>query len=169
MPYKYVAYTADGDIIRGNTDAVSPSLVEEMLWRSDYYITSVQEVPPPINWRELFPTLLGVKTQEVIVLTRQLATLIRSGVSIVRALSILREQVSNSMLSNALGEIVAQIETGVPVSAALSRYPLIFPEIYTRMVEVGERTGHLEEVLEQVATYIEKSNSITGKIRGALM
>lgn len=169
MPYQYVAYTEEGDRLRGTTEAPSATSVEEMLWRNSYFIVNVKEIPPTTNWRDLFPTVFGVKARDVIIFTRQLATLVSSGVPLVPSMVLLREQVSNPAFRRALHEVISQVETGNSVSMALRQFPLIFPETYSRMVEVGERTGRLEQVLEQVATYMEKQQAIMGRIRGALM
>lgn len=169
MPYQYLAYTEEGDTIRGTTDAPSSPDVEEMLWRSNYYIVNVKEVRPPTDWREFFPSFFGVKTRDVIVFTRQLATLVNSGVPLLPSFVLLREQVSSPTFRKALREVITEIEGGNSVSMALKRFPLIFPEIYTRMVEVGEKTGRLERVLEQVAIYMEKQQAIMGRVQGALM
>lgn len=169
MPFQYQVYTEEGDVIRGTTDAPSLPTVEEMLWRNNYYIVNIREVAPPMDWREQFPSFFGVKVADVIILTRQLATLVSSGVPLLPALVLLKEQVTNPTFRKALSEIIQEIETGSSIAAALKRFPGIFPEIYSRMVEVGERTGRLEQVLDQVATYIEKQNAIMGRIQGALM
>ena len=168
MPYQYTVYTEEGSTIRGTTDGASEQAVEEMLWRGGYYITSIKEVPPPQDFRDMFPTFFGVKLKDVIVFTRQLATLVRSGVPILSGINLLREQVPNPTYKKALREISHRIESGSSISEALRDFPTIFPPIYSRMVEVGERTGRLETVLEQVATYMEKQQAILGKIRGAL-
>lgn len=169
MPYQYTVYTEEGDILHGTTEAPAALSVEEMLWRNNYYIVNIREVPPPMDWREQFPSLFGVKTRDVIVFTRQLATLVTSGVPLLPAMVLLREQVSSPPFRYALADILHEIETGRSIAEALKRFPAIFPEIYCRMVEVGERTGRLEQVLDQVATYIEKQQAIMGRIKGALM
>ena len=169
MPFQYRVYTDDASVIRGTLEVSSQAAVEGMLWHNNYYIVDIQEVPPPTNWREVFPTMFGVKVNDVIIFTRQLATLVKSGVSLVPALLLLRDQVPNPSMSRALDDVVQQIEMGNRVSETLAKFPLIFPDIYCRMVEVGERTGHLDQVLEQVAVYLEKRDAITGRIRGALM
>lgn len=169
MPFQYVAYTEEGDLIRGAAEAASAASVEEMLWRNAYYIVNIKEVPPPTHWRDQFPTIFGVGVRDVIVLTRQLATLVNSGVPLLQALVLLQGQLDHPAFRRALDEIIHDVETGTPVSTALRKFPLIFPEIYNRMVEVGERTGRLEQVLEQIAVYMEKQQAILGRVRGALM
>ena len=168
MPYQYVVYTEEGSQIRGTTEAPSSAAVEDMLWRSGYYISNIREVPPPTEFRDLFPSVFGVKLNDIIIFTRQLATLVNSGVPLLSGLTLLREQVSSPAFRKALREISTLIEAGSSVSDAIRRFPTIFPPIYGRMVEVGERTGRLEQVLEQVAAYMEKQQAILGRIRGAL-
>ncbi|MBM2826972.1 MAG: type secretion system protein [Dehalococcoidia bacterium] len=168
MPYQYLVYTEDGSSIRGTTEGSSQASVEDMLWRNGYYITSIKEVPPPQDITDMFPSLFGVKLNDIIIFTRQLATLVNSGVPILAAMNLLREQVSSPTFRKTLREISTLIEAGSSVSDAIRGFPNIFPPIYGRMVEVGERTGRLERVLEQVALYLEKQQAIMGRIKGAL-
>src|SRR2546426_631285 len=145
MYYQYVAYTQAGAMIRGTTQANSVNEVEEVLWRNEYFIAQIKEARAPIRWRDQLPTLFGVKVHEVVLFTRQLALLLRSGIPLVRAIGVLREQVENAAFREDLGEVLRDVETGVPMSAALAKYPRVFSDLYCRMVEVGERTGHLDQ------------------------
>ena len=154
--------------MRGTTEAASVTEVENLLWLNDYYIVRIRQATPAINWREQLPSLFGVKIQEVILFTRQLAVLLRSGISLIRAMTLLSSQVSNPLFRDDLDAIMKKVEGGSPLSEALAEYPLVFPEIYSRLVEVGERTGNLDQVLEQLADYLEKRESIVGRVRGAL-
>lgn len=169
MPFEYVVYTDYGSRLQGTTEAPSPGAVEEMLWRNTYYIVSIKETAPRTDWRSQFPSIFGVKPGEVIAFSRQLATLVRSGVPLVPLLVLLRQQVTNETFSRALGEIVEQIESGSTISTAMGHFPLIFPVAYTRMMEVAERTGRLESVLEQASTLMEKQQAVAGRISGALL
>lgn len=168
MPYRFIAYTEDAEQVRGTIEARSEGAVEQALWQMNYFIAHIKAVGEPFDIREQLPSIFGIKTRDVIIFTRQLATLVNSGVGMLPALSVLREQVTNLRFRKVLREIIHLIETGTAMSEALRRYPQVFPSVYGRMVEVGERTGNMEQVLDQIATYMEKEQAILGKIRGAM-
>lgn len=168
MPYKYVAYTQMGERVRGTIEAKSEALAEEALWESDYIIISLKQVRPRPALAELMPTFFGVKPRDLIVFSRQLATLIESGITIVSALQMLGEQVGNKALKKALQRVIEDVQEGDSLSEALRKHPQVFPSIYCRMIEVGERMGNMEAVLRHVATYMEKREALTRKLRGAM-
>lgn len=168
MPYKYVAYTKYGEWVQGTVDATSEALAEEVLWQSDYIIASLRPARPGADLAEMMPTFFGVKPRDLIVLSRQLATLIESGITILSGLQMLREEVGNKALSKALQAVIEDVQEGESLSDALKNHPQVFPPIYSRMIEIGERMGNMEAILQQLATYMEKRESLTRKLRGAM-
>lgn len=168
MPYKYVVYTKYGEWVRGTVDATSEALAEEVLWQSDYIIVSLRPARPGADLAEMMPTFFGVKPRDLIVLSRQLATLIESGITILSGLQMLREEVGNKALSKALQAVIKDVQEGESLSDALKNHPQVFPPIYSRMIEIGERMGNMEAILGQLATYMEKRESLTRKLRGAM-
>ena len=168
MPYRYVAYTKTGERVQGTINAASEAMAEETLWHSDYIIVSLKPARPRAGLAELMPTFFGVKPRDLIVFSRQLATLIEAGITILAALQMLGEQVSSKALKRALLKIVEDIQEGESLSEALKNHPQAFPSIYSRMIEVGERMGNIETVLRQLATYMEKQESLTRRVRGAM-
>ncbi|MFQ5812022.1 MAG: type II secretion system F family protein [Anaerolineae bacterium] len=168
MPYKYVAYTQTGERVRGTLNVASEEAAEEALWRSDYIIVSLRQARPGPDLAGLMPTFFGVKTRDLIVFSRQLATLIESGITILSGLQMLAEQVSSKALQKALQRVIEDVQEGETFSEALRKHPQVFPSIYSRMIEIGERMGNMEGVLRQVATYLEKRESLTRKLRGAM-
>jgi type IV pilus assembly protein PilC len=92
---------------------------------------------------------------------------VESGIALLPAIELLREQ-NRGPLARVLGEIARNIKDGAPFSAAVAEHPSIFPPIYSRLMEVGERTGSLETVLRQVALHIEKEQAILKRVRGAM-
>jgi type IV pilus assembly protein PilC len=168
MPYKYVAYTQAGQRVEGLLDVASEAAAEEALWRSDYIIVSLRQARPGADLAALMPTLFGVKTRDLIVFSRQLATLIESGITILAGLQMLGQEASSKPLRKALEEVSEDVQEGEPLSNALRKQSQTFPEIYSRMIEIGERMGNMESVLRQVATYMEKREALTRKLRGAM-
>lgn len=168
MPYKYVAYTKAGERVQGTLNVPSETAAEEALWRSDYIIISLRQARSGADLTELMPTFFGVKSRDLIVFSRQLATLIESGITILSGLQMLGEEVSSKPLQKALQEVSEDVQEGETLSNAMRKQPQTFPSIYSRMIEIGERMGNMESVLRQLATYMEKRESLTRKLRGAM-
>ena len=168
MPYKYVAYTQAGERVQGTLNVPSEAAAEEALWRSDYVIISLRQARPGADLTALMPTFFGVKTRDLIVFSRQLATLIESGITILSGLQMLGEEASSKALQKALQEVSEDVQEGETLSNALRRQSQTFPSIYSRMIEIGERMGNMESVLRQLATYMEKREALTRKLRGAM-
>ncbi|MBC8248900.1 MAG: type II secretion system F family protein [Anaerolineales bacterium] len=168
MPYKYVAYTQAGERVQGTLNVPSEAAAEEALWRSNYVIISLRQARSGADLAALMPTFFGVKTRDLIVFSRQLATLIESGITILSGLQMLGEEASSKPLQKALQEVSEDVQEGETLSNSLRKQPQTFPFIYSRMIEIGERMGNMESVLRQVATYMEKRESLTRKLRGAM-
>jgi len=168
MPYRYVAYTKIGERVQGTINAASEAMAEEALWRSDYIVVSLRPARPRASLAELMPTFFGVKPRDLIVFSRQLATLIESGITILSALQMLEEQVGNKALKKALQRVIEDVQEGESLSEALGKYPQAFPPFYSRMIEVGEQMGNIEAALRQLATYMEKREALARKLRGAM-
>jgi type IV pilus assembly protein PilC len=168
MAYKYVAYTRAGERLQGTLNVASEAAAEEALWRSDYIIVSLRQARPGADLAALMPTFFGVKTRDLIVFSRQLATLIESGITILAGLQMLAEEASSKPLQKALREVSEDVQEGETLSDALRKHTQTFPPIYSRMIEIGERMGNMESVLRQLATYMEKREALTRKLRGAM-
>jgi type IV pilus assembly protein PilC len=168
MAYRYVAYTRSGERVQGVLNVASEAAAEEALWRSDYIIVSLKPIRPGANLAALMPTFFGVKPRDLIVLSRQLATLIESGIPILTGLQMLEEETRNRALKKALQRVVEDVQEGESLSVALKKHPQAFPPIYSRMIEVGERMGNIEAVLRQLGTYMEKREALARKLRGAM-
>ena len=166
MAYHYVAYTPKGEMIQGRIEAASEKVAEELLWKLNYTIISLKETQETNGGISLFSA--KVKTRDLIIFSRQLATLIESGIPIVRAIQLLQEQTSNKRLRQVLGEIILDLQQGRFLSEAILKHNKIFTNLYARLIEVGERTGNLEMVLRQLAIYMEKEEALVRKIRSAM-
>ncbi|HHX66028.1 MAG TPA: type II secretion system F family protein [Chloroflexi bacterium] len=165
MAYRYIAYTPQGKQVQGRLEAPSEQAAEDILWKQQYTVVSLREI------RESSVTRLlqaRVTTRDLIVFSRQLATLIESGIPIVRALQLLQEQMTNKRLREILGEIAVDIQQGKLFSESLARHKGVFPALYGRLIEVGEHAGNLEMVLRQMAIYMEKEEALIRKVRGAM-
>jgi type IV pilus assembly protein PilC len=109
-----------------------------------------------------------VKAQELTVMTRQLATMISSGMTLLRTFYVLEEQVENKKLKETLGAVREDIEAGLSFSEALDKHPKIFNPLYVAMVRAGEAGGVLEEALERVADQLEKDDNLRRQVKSAM-
>ncbi|MEA2291101.1 MAG: type pilus assembly protein PilC [Solirubrobacteraceae bacterium] len=109
-----------------------------------------------------------VKATELTVMTRQLATMIASGMTLLRAFYVLEEQIENKMLRETLGLVREDIEAGIGFSEALAKHPKIFNPLYVAMIRAGEAGGVLEQSLERVADQLEKDDSLRRQVKGAM-
>jgi type IV pilus assembly protein PilC len=113
--------------------------------------------------------LKQVKPRSLQIFSRQFATLIEAGVSIVAALVILEDQTEDKNLATVVAEVRADVETGMILSKALARHPKVFSRLYVAMVEAGEASGTLDLVLDRVAVQIEKETQIKRRVKGAMI
>ncbi len=167
--YQFTAYTIDKKIVQGSIDATSENMAEEALYQAGYQrVLSLKEIRPRLSLESIFPTFFGVKTQDVIDFSHQLATLTESGVTILTALELLREQAPREALRKVIAGLVEELQGGSSFSQALGKYPEVFSPTYCQVVKASEQAGNLEEGLRQVARYMGKRATTTGKVRRAL-
>jgi type IV pilus assembly protein PilC len=164
--YKYVAFAPSGERIIGSVDAASEDVAERTLWDWHYKVVQLRRVRARPTLDKIIPSFFGVKPREIINFSRHLATLVESGIALLQALELLQNQ-SRGPFARVLGEITRDLKEGSPFSAAIAKHD-IFPPIYSRLMEVGERTGSLETVLRRVASHIEKEQAIVKRVRGAM-
>jgi type IV pilus assembly protein PilC len=169
MAYQFTAYTLDKRIVQGRIDATSENMAEETLYRAGYQrILSLREVHLGLSLEKLMPTLFGVKPQDVIDFSHQLATLIESGISIFTALELLKEQAPRAAFRKIIAGLVEELQGGSSFSQTLSKYPQVFPSMYCQVVKASEQAGNLEVGLRQVAGYMEKRATTTNRVKRAL-
>ena len=176
MPkYAFRAMTKDGKDHFGIVDAESQALAIQDIRNMGYYPTSVREAKKSDerrarrgkrNLNELY--FGGIKTKQIVVMTRQLATLIDAGLPLLRSLNILVQQLKPCKLKDILREISADIQGGSTFSESLGKHPKAFDRLYVNMVRAGEVGGMLEVVLNRLADYMERREALKRKVRGAL-
>ena len=110
-----------------------------------------------------------VKPTDLTILTRQLATMISSGMTILRALYMLEAQTENKLLADVIAEVRKDVEAGLPLSGALERHPKVFSPLFVAMARAGETGGVLEESLMRVADQLEKEDSLRRQIKSAMV
>ncbi|MFC2041368.1 type II secretion system F family protein [Chloroflexota bacterium] len=167
--YRYEAVNAQGRVVKGTTKAIGEIEAERFLIDQGYRPINVEAVPSMFSLEEALPSIFKVKPRDVIVFSRQLAALLRSGISLLPALEILVQQVTTSRtFKKILEAIVNDLRAGSSFTQSITKHPTAFPEIYCRTVSVGEQTGNMEMVLNQMADYLEKQGELAKKIGGAL-
>jgi len=169
LTYRYVASTRQGEQVKGNIKAPTEIAAERLLIDKGYIPEHVELAPSMFSLEEALPSLFQVKTRDVVVFSRQLATLLRSGISLLPALEILQGQVGSSRgFTRILGSVLNEIRAGGSFSQAISKHPKAFNEIYCRTIAVGEETGNMEAVLHQMAAYLEKQSALAQRVKKAL-
>jgi type IV pilus assembly protein PilC len=169
MIYHYVACSEAGDIVKGKLSASSEDAISDALGFAGYRLINLKPYIPFLSLEKLEIQLSPVKEGDIILLYRQLALLLESGVNIVTALELLREQMSNRTLKRVVGDVVASLQSGDQLSTAMGRHPQVFSTLSCHTLSIGEQTGSLETMLRQVADYMEKEANTRKSIKGALM
>ena len=114
-------------------------------------------------------TFKKVKAKTLQVFTRQLATMVEAGVSVVAALVTLEAQTDDKYFAQVIAEVRAEVEAGMVLSAAFAQHPKVFNRLFIAMIEAGESSGTLDAVLDRIATQIEKETQIKRRVRGAMV
>lgn len=168
--FEYKVRDRSGAVKTGKLDADSPSQVAAKLKAMGYAPMTITETNQGMQ-RELKIPGLGrkkVKLKDLAIFSRQFATMISSGLSLLRALNILVEQTDNKELARVLGDVRNDIETGSSLSAALGKHPDAFPPLFVNMTKAGEVGGFLDMVLLQIAENYEAEVKLRGKVKAAM-
>jgi type IV pilus assembly protein PilC len=170
LTFDYKVRDRSGHLVEGQLEGDSLALVVGKLREMGYLPIAVTPKSRTSVNRDLhIPGLTDrVKLTEIAVATRQLATMIDSGLSVVRSLIILAGQVDNKELCRVLNEVRIDVERGSSLSAACSRHPKVFSTLFVTMVQAGEAGGHLDAVLLDLAATIEKQAVLRRKVRSAM-
>ncbi|MCP9490083.1 MAG: type II secretion system F family protein [Solirubrobacteraceae bacterium MAG38_C4-C5] len=164
--YAFRAIDSAGTPSRGEVDADSKQNVTEQLRARGLIVLDIAD---KAKSRELNIALFDrVKAQELTIMTRQLSTMISSGLSILRTLYVLEDQTESKKLKETLVAVRKDVEAGLPLSESLARHPKIFGPLYVSMVRAGETGGMLEEALLRVADQLEADGDLRRKVKGAM-
>lgn len=168
MPtFAYVVKDRSGKTIRGTLESASRNEIVEQLWKQSLIIISVDEQ----SSRRSAVLSIGtprVPIGQLVIFSRQLATMVDSGIPIVSGLDILAEQIEDRHFKTILKKLRGDVETGSSLSEAVARHPQIFSEFFINMVRVGESSGKFAEILDRVATYLEKTENLQRKVKTSL-
>ncbi len=172
MIFDYKVITADGEQKTGSVDAISKDVAISSLQRRDFVIASLTER----GGMNAFMLLLSrihlfdkVSDRDVVLLSRQLATLFESGVSALKAFRMLASDSENAAVRDSLTLIADDIQSGLSISGALNKFPSIFSSFYVNMVRAGEEAGKLNEIFAFLADYLDRTDELTAKTKNAFI
>lgn len=164
MEFAWEARSRTGEMRKGVMDADSPAAVEARLKQQQLSPVKVKKKASALT----FTFGSGVKSQELVIFTRQFATMIDAGLPLVQCLEILAGQQENKIFAAALKDIKNHVEGGATFSDALRRHPKIFDDLYSNLVQAGEVGGILDTILNRLSIYIEKNVKLVRQVRGAM-
>lgn len=151
----------------GAVSAEDENTVIRRLQEQELIVVSIKEKKKYFDLNTALINLQRVSLRDLVVFTRQFATMVRAGVALVRALGILSQETRNPRLKLAIEDIRKEVESGTALSQALAKHKDIFPRLYISLVRVGETGGILDVILDRLAVYYEKNEEITRKIKSA--
>ena len=169
MKFNYKARSASGELQVGNVEAASRDAGLSVLVEHGLFVLSIEPIKESNLLNRLTDFFERVRAMDLMIFTRQFATLLASQVPLGDSLRTLSEQIDKPVFREVVTEISADIESGFSLSQALGRHPGVFSEFYVNMVKAAEVTGRLSEVLDFLADYLEKQSILVGKIRNALV
>ena len=168
MVYQWSGKTVRGTIESGEITATTREEVISLLRKRNITATVVTEKTKK-GILDKFSFGGKVKDRDIVIFTRQFATMIDAGLPLVQALDILSSQVENKTLGKALSQVKVDVESGATYADALKKHPRIFSELYVNMVAAGEAGGILDTILNRLAAYIEKAMKLKKKVKSALV
>jgi type IV pilus assembly protein PilC len=166
--YTYSAINSSGVELTGNIHAPDRDAAREQLRVRGLLAQDLVELPAS-GEQSVRTTFKKIKPKSLQIFSRQFATMIDAGLSVVSALVILEEQTEDKYLAVVIRELRADVEGGLLLSQAMGRHPKIFSRLYIAMVEAGEAAGILDAVLDRVAFQIEKETAIKRRVKGAMI
>jgi type IV pilus assembly protein PilC len=153
---------------RGEVDADSKQAVSDQLRQRGLIVLDILEERTSLDIADLFERFHKVKSRDLTVMTRQLATMVSSGMSLLKCFYVLEEQTEDKKLKEVLANVRRDVEAGISLSSALEKHPKVFSPLYIAMARTGESAGILEETLQRVADQLEKQDSLRRQVRAAM-
>lgn len=175
MPtYQFEAMDATGQEIRDEIEAPSEEEAQTTIRQMGYFVTKItvkkQAATKTASGKAKRPFAIGgAKTKHICAFTRQLSILQDAGLPILRSLKILEGNLKSGKLKNALMDVCDEIEGGSTLSEAMSKSPKVFNRLYVNMIKAGEAGGALETILQRLADFLERAESLKRKVKGALI
>jgi type IV pilus assembly protein PilC len=166
--FAFKAVDLAGVPARGEVDAESKQAVSDQLRQRGLIVLDIIEKKAAVNVEDFFGRFQKVKSRDLTIMTRQLATMVSSGMSLLRAFYVLEDQTESKLLKEVNGQVRRDIEAGISLSDALEKHPKVFNQLYVAMARTGEAGGILEDTLVRVADQLEKQDSLRRQIKAAM-
>ncbi|MGH2937982.1 MAG: type II secretion system F family protein [Solirubrobacterales bacterium] len=167
--FAFKALDLAGTSTAGEIEAESKAQVSEQLRQRGLIVLDVSEKRAPVNIEDLLRRWQSVDMRELAVFSRQFATLIASGMPMLRTLHTLEEQTEDEQIREATAGVRADVEAGSTLEQAMRRHPKVFDRLFRAMVRAGEESGRLEDALDRIAFQVEKADSLRRQVKSALM
>ncbi len=173
MPqFRYKAKLSNGSTIDAMIEAADKRTANDKLRAQKMSVLELKEVAlnPLQEWlKKINPLKPSVGSKELVLFSRQLSTLVSAGVPIVQGLSILVDQAETPLFKGIITKIREDIEQGISINEAMAKHPAAFTTLYVSMIKAGEVGGILDTILERLSAYLEASEELRGKIKGAMV
>jgi len=167
--FAYRVLDARGAAADGQIDGDSKSAVAAALRQRGLTVLDIDEVKTSLAKIDIGEPFQRIKSKDLTVFSRQFATMVNSGLSLLRCLYVLEEQTDNKKLATVIGEVRADVEAGISLSDALAKHPKVFSQLYVSMVRAGELGGILDEVLNRIANQLERDDQIKRAVKSAMV
>jgi type IV pilus assembly protein PilC len=167
--FAFRAMDVAGTSTAGELEAESKAQVSEQLRQRGLIVLDVSEKSEPFKIENLWRTWKKVDTRELAVFSRQFATLVASGMPMLRSLTTLEEQTQDERIKEAIAGVRADVEAGSTLEQAMERQPEVFDRLYRAMVRSGEQSGRLEDSLDRIAYQVEKADALRRQVKSAMM
>src|ERR1700761_9466719 len=167
--FVFEAVDLSGSPTKGELAADSKAQVAEQLRQRGLVVLDVSEKAKPINIEDIMRRFKGVPMRDLAVGSRQFATLVASGMPMLRALGTLEEQTEDPEIKEAFGSVRRDVEAGSSLAQAMERRPRVFDRLYRAIVRSGEQSGRLEEALDRISKHIEKADALRREVKSAMM
>jgi len=170
MPiFAYDAMDAVGRTTSGTLEAETIDVVRNKLSELNYHVLSISERRPRRGFVEWFNSIQRVKLRELVVFSRQFATMIDAGLSVVKCLDILQQQCKDPRLKDVIAQTKHDVASGASLTDAVNKHPRVFSGLYVNMIRSAEAGGILDKVLDRLAVFLEKEQEVRNKIKSAMM
>ncbi|HEY5815827.1 MAG TPA: type II secretion system F family protein [Solirubrobacterales bacterium] len=166
--FAFRAMDVAGAATAGEVEAESKAQVTEQLRQRGLIVLDVSEKKAPFALEDVFKRWKSVDVRELAVFSRQFATLVASGMPMLRTLHTLEEQTQDDKIKEAVAGVRADVEAGSTLEQAMERHPEVFDRLYRAMVRSGEESGRLEEALDRVAYQVEKADALRRQVKSAM-
>ncbi|HYF28755.1 MAG TPA: type II secretion system F family protein, partial [Candidatus Paceibacterota bacterium] len=169
MLFSYRALDTDGHERQGTIEALSMDVAVGTLQRRNLIVSSIEPMTKKGNLPISFNFFKPVSNKDVVILSRQIATLFEAQVSALRVFRLLAAEVDNRHLADILTQVADDLQGGSPISKALARHPMVFTSFYVNMVRSGEESGKLSETFGYLADYLDRTYEVASKAQNALI